>query len=311
MVRFSFSLMTRLFFCGTGDHPVDRLVDLIHADLLFVPPDRQKRRLVEEVFQVRPGKADGTLGNHFQLHILLQGLVPGVHLQDGFAPLHIGAVDGDLPVKAAGPEQRGIQDVRPVGGGHHDDRVVGVEAVHLHQQLVQRLLPLIVATAQAGAPLPSDGIDLVDEDDAGAILLRLLKQVADPGGAHTDEHFHEVGTADAEKGHLGLPGHRPRQQSLSGSRGTHQEHPFGNPRPDGGEFPAVLEEIDDLHQLRLFLVGPGHICEGDPLFLLIVQLGPGFAEIHDPVAAALGLVQHPEEEEEQEHEGDDRRQKRE
>ncbi|SKS80417.1 Uncharacterised protein [Mycobacteroides abscessus subsp. abscessus] len=33
-------------------------------------------------------------------------------------------------------------------------------------------------TAQAGATLPSDGVDLVDENDAGTVLLGLLKQVA-------------------------------------------------------------------------------------------------------------------------------------
>jgi hypothetical protein len=42
---------------------------------------------------------------------------------------------------------RRVEDVRAVGGGHHDHVVVRVEAVHLHQNLVKRLLALVVAAA--------------------------------------------------------------------------------------------------------------------------------------------------------------------
>ena len=53
-----------------------------------------------------------------------------------------------------------------------------LEAVHLDEQLVQRLLALVVAAAEAGAAVTADGVDLVDEDDAGRVLLALLEQVA-------------------------------------------------------------------------------------------------------------------------------------
>src|SRR3712207_7646051 len=57
------------------------------------------------------------------------------------------------------------EDVRPVGRGDQDDAALGVEAVHLDQQLVERLLTLVVTAAHAGAAVPADGVDLVDEDD--------------------------------------------------------------------------------------------------------------------------------------------------
>ena len=44
----------------------------------------------------------------------------------------------------------------------------GVEAVHLDEQLVERLLALVVAAAEAGAAVAADGVDLVDEDDRRA-----------------------------------------------------------------------------------------------------------------------------------------------
>jgi hypothetical protein len=46
------------------------------------------------------------------------------------------------------PQQRGVEDVGAVGRGYADDDVLGllaVEAVKLREQLVERLLALVVA----------------------------------------------------------------------------------------------------------------------------------------------------------------------
>ena len=59
-----------------------------------------------------------------------------------------------------------IEDVGPVGGGNEDDPLVALEAVHLDEQLVEGLLALVVAAAEAGAAVAADRVDLVDEDDA-------------------------------------------------------------------------------------------------------------------------------------------------
>ena len=48
---------------------------------------------------------------------------------------------------------------------------VDVEAVHLDEQLVEGLLALVVAAAEAGAAVAADGVDLVDEHDRGALAL--------------------------------------------------------------------------------------------------------------------------------------------
>lgn len=59
----------------------------------------------------------------------------------------------------------GVQHVRPVGGRKDDDARVALEAVQLRQQLVDGLLPLVVAAAHAAAALPPHGVQLVDEHD--------------------------------------------------------------------------------------------------------------------------------------------------
>src|SRR5207253_6790083 len=93
-----------------------------------------------------------------------------------------------------GSQQGGVEDVGAVGGGDQDHAGLGVEAVHLDQQLVEGLLPLVVPTTQAGAPVAPDGVDLVDEDDGGGAGLGLLEQVAYPAGAHADEHLDRKST---------------------------------------------------------------------------------------------------------------------
>jgi hypothetical protein len=63
-----------------------------------------------------------------------------------------------------------------------------------------------VTAAEAGAAMTADRVDLVDEDDAGRVLLGLLEHVAHARGADADEHLDEVRTGDREERHLGLAG---------------------------------------------------------------------------------------------------------
>ncbi len=99
--------------------------------------------------------------------------------EDLLAALDVGARHDDLAVEAARAQQRRIEHVGAVGRGDDDDALVRLEAVHLDEQLVERLLALVIAVAEAGAAMAADRVDLVDEDDAGRVLLRLLEHVAD------------------------------------------------------------------------------------------------------------------------------------
>ena len=129
-----------------------------------------------------------------------------------------------------------------------------LEAVHLHQELVQRLLALVVAAAQAGAAVAADGVDLVDEDDAGRVLLALLEEVAHAAGAHAHEHLHEVGAGDGEEGHVGLAGDGAGQQRLARPRRAHEQHALGDAAAQLLELLGLAQELDDLLQLLLGLV---------------------------------------------------------
>src|SRR3546814_3650364 len=131
-----------------------------------------------------------------------------MHGENLLATLDIRTRHDDLAVEAARTQQRRIEHVGPVRRGDDDDAFVGLEAVHFDEELVQRLLALVIAVAETGAAMAADRVDLVDEDDAGGVLFGLLKHVTDAAGADADEHLDEVGARDSEEGDVGLTGER-------------------------------------------------------------------------------------------------------
>jgi hypothetical protein len=96
-----------------------------------------------------------------------------VNLQYALATFDIRTRHDNAPVETPWPQQRGVQDIWPVGRSDKNYPFIGLEAVHFHEQLVQCLLPLVVAAAKSGATVAPDGIDLVYKYDAGRILLAL------------------------------------------------------------------------------------------------------------------------------------------
>ena len=292
------------------DDAVDRLVHVLVGDHPGVLPGGQQRGLVEHVGQVGAGEARGPAGDGLEVDLRGDGLALGVHLEDLEPALHVGRLDGDLAVEAARTQQRRVEDVGPVGGGDEDDAAADVEAVHLDQQLVEGLLALVVAAAHAGAAVPADGVDLVDEDDGRRVLLGLLEQVADAAGADADEHLDEVGAGDGEEGDAGLAGDGARQQRLAGAGRAVEQHALGDLGPDGLELRGLGEELLDLLELLDRLLAAGDVVEGGLRGVLVGHLGLGLAELHDPAAAALHGVQQEEEEDTDDDERDQGAQQR-
>ena len=84
-------------------------------------------------------------------------------------------MDGCRPAATLRPRiQRGMSHARSRHTGKQPrTSALGLEAVHLSQQLVDGVVALVVAALGAAAARAADGIELVDEDDAGRQLARL------------------------------------------------------------------------------------------------------------------------------------------
>ncbi len=225
-----------------------------------------------------------------------------MHAEDGLAALEVGAVDDDLTVEATRTQERGVEDVGTVGGRQQDHALLLVEAVHLHEQLVECLLALVVPTTEAGTAVTTHGVDLVDEHDRGCRGLGLLEEVTHPRRADAHEHLDEVGAADREERHARLAGDRLGEQGLARARRTVEQDPLGDLRPHLLEARGRLEELLDLLELLDRFVETGDVGEGDLRLVLGERLGLRLAEAHDATAAALHLPEHPHEHEREQHE---------
>ena len=134
---------------------------------------------VHQVLQIGTGESGCRLGYTVQIHILAQRFILRVDTEYLLASLHIWPADRHLPVKPARTQNRRIQDIHTVGSCHDNDSLINSKAVHLYEQLIQRLLPLIMASAHTGSPLAGHGINLIDKYDTGGILFGILEQITD------------------------------------------------------------------------------------------------------------------------------------
>ncbi len=162
------------------DDLLERVEEVGPLDLLVLAPSREQGRLVAEVGQVGAHHAGRRRRHAIEVHFGMQRQRARVDLEDLPAPLLVGGGHRDAAVEAAGTQQRGVEHFGTVGGAEDDHRRVGLEAVHLSEDLVERLLPLVVAAqagTTAGARAP-DRVELVDEDDCRGCLLGLLEEIA-------------------------------------------------------------------------------------------------------------------------------------
>ena len=113
-----------------------------------------------------------------------------------FAVAAVGEVDSHATIKAAGTQERRVEHVGSVRRRHHHHLFSWFKAVHLDEDLIERLLTFVVAAAHARTAHAPDRVDLVDEDDRGRGLLCELEEVTHTRGADADKHFDEFRTAN-------------------------------------------------------------------------------------------------------------------
>src|SRR3569623_1198775 len=245
--------------------------------------------LVHEIGKIGTGEAGRTAGVDTRDDVVRHWDLAHVHLQNLLAAAHVGQRHHDLAVETAGTQQRGVEHVGTVGGGDDDDALATLEAVHLHQQLVEGLFALVMTAAEAGAAMTADRVDFIDEDAAGRVLLRLLEHIAHARRAHAHEHLDEIGTRDREERHLGLAGNGFRQQRLTGTGRTYHQYATGNLAAEFLELAGVAQEFDQLGHFLLGFFHAGHVGESNLDLILAHHAGPRAPEGHGTATTAAAL----------------------
>src|ERR1700733_691956 len=205
------------------------------------------------------------------------------------AAANVGQRHDHLTIETARTQQRRIEHIGAVGGRDDNDALVALETIHLDQQLVQGLLALVVAAAQACAAMPADGVDFIDEDDARSMLLGLLEHVAYARSADADEHLDKIRARNGEERHFGLAGYGAGQQGLAGAGRADHQHTFRYLAAKFLELAGIFQEIDDFDDFLLGLFDPRHIGKGNADLILAKEPCAALAEGHGPPAAGRAL----------------------
>ena len=194
------------------------------------------------------------VGQARQVNVARNRHAARVDFQNRQAPVPVRNRDADLAVKAPGATQRRVDGVGDVGGGYDDHLAACLQAVHQTEQLRDNAALDLVLTAEALA-LGCDRVNFVDEDDAGRLLGRIVKQLAQKAFGLAVELLHDLGAADGEEAHIGLVRHGARDQRLAAAGRAVQQHALGGvdaqAHKDLGEAQRQLDDF--AHALHLAL----------------------------------------------------------
>src|SRR5262249_13703109 len=130
-----------------------------------------------------------------------------------------------------------------------------------------------------------------NKDNAGGFLLRLLEEIAYPRRPDPREHLDKVRAAEAEKRYTGLARHRPGQERFARPWRANQQDPFGNTTTKRDVLLWLPQEIDNLLEFFLGLLGVCHIGKGDPRGGFYILPRPALAKLHHPLSQAY-TTQH-------------------
>ena len=306
----------------TGDDDLHRLLKIVLRGALSTLANGAQSALVDDIGQVGARGTGRGAGDRGQVDRGLRLHALGMELKDVLTAGQVGQLNGNTAVKAAGAQQGRIKAIGTVGRSEDDDTLMVIEAVHLGQQLVERLLALVVAAKAAAIALLADRIDLVDEHDARGLFLGLLKQVAHLGGTAADEHLDELRTRNAKERHARLAGHSLGEQGFTGTRRADKEGTAWQFGTDLLVALRLLQKVDDLLEglLGLFLAGDilkghTHVLGGDHARTGLAQSTAAkttAAKVHRRTVITHGLlhaaVEPPADQEENRHGKDEREQ---
>ncbi len=163
-------------------------------------------------------------------------------------PALVGHADDDLAVEPAGPAQRLIDRLGPVGRGDHHQIGARLHPVHQRQEL--RDQPLLRSARTHLTALGRDRVDLVDEDDRGRGLARFLENLAQPRLGFAIGGPHDLGAVDQEELRIRFIGDGAGQPASCPCPAAHGAAPLGGSTTQPLEQLGIAErQLDHLAQL--------------------------------------------------------------
>src|SRR5512135_2224545 len=100
-----------------------------------------------------------------------------MHLEHADPAIEVRPREHHHAVEPARSQESRIEYIGAIGRGNENHTLVALEPVHFDEELVKGLLAFVMTAAESGAAMPAHGVYLIDEDDAGRVLLTLFEEV--------------------------------------------------------------------------------------------------------------------------------------
>ena len=269
----------------SGKHHLDALLQILLGHPFPACLDGTDGSLIYHIGKLCSGSSGTGLGDGLKVDVAHHLDVLGMYLEYVHTSLHIGKLNGHTPVETTGAQECRIKGIRLVGGSKDYDALCTVKSIHLRKQLVEGLLPLIVASEGSVSSLLSDGIYLIYENDAGSLFLGLLEQIPDLCRTHAHIQLNELRSRHGKEGYVGLSCNCLCKEGLTGSGRTHKQCSLGYRGPYSLILLRVVQEIHHVLKKLLGLILTCHITEGDSGFILFIDLGIGLSKASEHAAS--------------------------
>ena len=135
---------------GPEHDPLERVGEVRFLNRVVPAPGGKQRCLVDEIGEVGPDHPRRRRRNPAEVDVRRKRDVPRVHLEDRFAAGAVRRLHDNAAVEAPGRRRAWSSTSGRFVAAITITLGRGVEAVHLGEDLVQRLLALVVAAAEAG-----------------------------------------------------------------------------------------------------------------------------------------------------------------
>merc|ERR1719352_223940 len=211
---------------------------VLQVDQVHLLPDLLQSCLAAQSRQVGADVSVSLSGHLLEVQVVVEFHVLCVDPQDLHPANCVRDSNVNLPVEPAKPSEGWVDRVGPVGRCHHDDMRPLLQTVHESEQLGHNSpLNLTIGLLSLG----SDGVELVNEDDGGRVLLGLLKSLPQVALALTSQLAHDLGTIDEEEEGTSLICNSPGHQGLTSARRAEEQDAPGRLHSDGLEELRVPE----------------------------------------------------------------------
>ena len=134
-----------ILFLIAGEYDFNAFLKISLCDDLALFTHGSEGTFIDDVCKLSTGCTGSHSCDRVIIHIRIHPDLSSMNLENFLTSFEIRQLYRYTAVKPARTKQRRVQRFRTVGSRKNHDTIIGLEAIHFGQQLIQCLLPFIIA----------------------------------------------------------------------------------------------------------------------------------------------------------------------